>query len=36
MHECFTNHDIRVFRDLYIFSTGEFLTAAIAKKIINK
>ncbi len=29
MHECFANHDIRVFRDPYISSTGEFLTAAI-------
>ncbi len=32
MHKCFANHDIRVFRDLYISSTGESLTAAIAKK----
>ncbi len=32
MHKCFTNHDIRVFRDPYVSSTGECLTAVIATK----
>ncbi len=36
MHECFANHDIRVFRDPYLSSTGESLTAAIAKKLNKK
>ncbi len=32
MHECFANHDIRVFRDPYLSSTGESLTAAIGEE----
>ncbi len=32
MHECFDNHDIRVFRDPYLSSMGESQIAAIAKK----
>ncbi len=32
MHECFANHDIRVFSDPYLSSMGESLTAAIEQK----
>ncbi len=32
MHKCFTNHDIRVFKDPYLSSMDESLTAAIANK----
>ncbi len=36
MHECFANHDIRVFRDTYISSTSESLNCCNSKKNKNK
>ncbi len=36
MHKCCTNHDIRVFRDPYVSSTGQIPDCCNSKKIIKK